>query len=308
MAELWESMTAKLKDVGAGWTTFIAVGSFFLYMLGYLVLRFHITVLGIATELAVLDERYIFAGAQFLVFIMTFVPIMVFLLLVLLAIVYLPYRILPGRLRIGVADALTRGGEGVRRCFCTGDRVLFLGVVFSLFMIQFVMRQCLSFSNLLVNPCLPEQVWLRTTVTSPGLLGIHFAAMIVANATATGLLLCPTGQDQKSAYTATLRGMLVFLVAVQWFMLPVNYGMLWYQKELPKVEIPETKYSLPGREAWLVWEGKEGHIFFVRQVDEGKRQRYLVTVPKKEIKEIRITAYQGLFPLAFGDQNACGEQ
>ena len=71
------------KALAGNWATYSAIGSFALYLLGYLALRFHLTVLGIGTDLAVLDERYLFAGAKFLVYLVMSVPIVVLVALVL---------------------------------------------------------------------------------------------------------------------------------------------------------------------------------------------------------------------------------
>jgi len=65
------SISAILKD----WSAYSAVGTFVLYFSGYLALRFHITALGIVTDLSVLDERYLFAGARFFVFFASCLPV-----------------------------------------------------------------------------------------------------------------------------------------------------------------------------------------------------------------------------------------
>ena len=57
MADLWDTLGERIKAVGGSWAAYTAVGSFVLYVLGYLALRFHLTALGIGTDLAVLDER-----------------------------------------------------------------------------------------------------------------------------------------------------------------------------------------------------------------------------------------------------------
>src|SRR5581483_11308699 len=59
-----------LKDI----SSYAATGAFLLYLFGYLALRFHLTALGVVTELGVFDERYFFAGAQFLVFLAAMIP------------------------------------------------------------------------------------------------------------------------------------------------------------------------------------------------------------------------------------------
>jgi hypothetical protein len=45
----------KGKKVEGAWAAFAAIGSFILYFLGYLTLRFHLTAFGVSTDLAVLD-------------------------------------------------------------------------------------------------------------------------------------------------------------------------------------------------------------------------------------------------------------
>ena len=69
MADLTQTVAERIKLIGGSWTAYMAVGSFVLYVLGYLALRFHLTALGIGTDLAVLDERYLFTGARFLVYV-----------------------------------------------------------------------------------------------------------------------------------------------------------------------------------------------------------------------------------------------
>ena len=68
MADLWTELSEKAKAFAADWAAYAALGSFALYLPGYLSLRFHLTALGIGTDLAVLDERYLFAGAKSLVY------------------------------------------------------------------------------------------------------------------------------------------------------------------------------------------------------------------------------------------------
>ena len=75
MADLGSELSDKLKELGANWAVYSALGSFALYLLGYLSLRFHLTVLGVGTDLAVLDERYLFAGTRFLVYVVSSVPL-----------------------------------------------------------------------------------------------------------------------------------------------------------------------------------------------------------------------------------------
>jgi hypothetical protein len=66
---------AEPRGPGSSWNRivpdyagYMAVGSLLLYLCGYLSLRTEITALGIPAEFASFDERYIFAGASFLVY------------------------------------------------------------------------------------------------------------------------------------------------------------------------------------------------------------------------------------------------
>jgi hypothetical protein len=78
--------------------TYGAIGSAILYFLGYLALRFHLTTLGIGADLAVLDERYLFAGAKFLVYTVAIVPSIMLVGLLLAAVLFFPSRVLARKL------------------------------------------------------------------------------------------------------------------------------------------------------------------------------------------------------------------
>src|SRR5215211_7850350 len=100
MATLWEEIKSRLDALSASWASYIALGSFFLYLLGYLAIRFHLTALGIGTDLAVLDERYLFAGAKFIVYLFSTIPLVLLFAIPAVAvggIIYLSYRRLTKR-------------------------------------------------------------------------------------------------------------------------------------------------------------------------------------------------------------------
>ena len=71
-----------LGGVAAKWGMITAIWSFILYGVGYLALRFQLTAFGIGTDLSVLDERYLFEGAKFLLTMVLAIPLAV------LAIIY----------------------------------------------------------------------------------------------------------------------------------------------------------------------------------------------------------------------------
>ena len=98
----------KLKSLGGNWASYSVLGSFLLYVLGYLTIRFYLTAFGIAIDLAVLDERYVFAGAKFLVYVVSAVSTVVMLWLLIGAVGYLPYRLVTRNRRADVAQQSSR--------------------------------------------------------------------------------------------------------------------------------------------------------------------------------------------------------
>ena len=74
MAELWKDFTEQLGNLAGKWTAYAAFGSFVLYLLGYLTLRFQLSTYGVATNLDIFDEKYLFAGCRFLVYLVSSVP------------------------------------------------------------------------------------------------------------------------------------------------------------------------------------------------------------------------------------------
>ena len=70
------------------------IGSFVLYVLGYLTIRFHLSVLAAGTDLEIIDERYLFAGAKFVVYLVSAGVTLLLLLLVPAALAYGAFRLL----------------------------------------------------------------------------------------------------------------------------------------------------------------------------------------------------------------------
>ncbi len=291
--EVWKDIGAKVKEIAGSWTYYAALGSFTLYLMGYLSLRFHLTVIGIGTDMAILDERYLFAGAKFLVHFVTTIPSLILLILALAILIYFPYRLLPegirARLRISVVSLL----EKVWAWCSVSNRLVLTGIFFAVLMIQLVMRQCFFFSNLLLAEHLPEPAWLSSLfLDRSGLVEIYFIGLVAATAVTAGIFLVVRSREVKSSFSHFLSGLLVFLACVQILLLPVNYGIFIADKDVPVV----SQDFGEGQEAWLVWEGKEGVTFLVRSVKDGKR---LVTLLRNDVKEIKILRYDSIFDVLF---------
>lgn len=261
----------------AKWALIAGCGSFLLYLFGYLVLRFHLTVLGVDTGLSTLDERYLFAGAQFLVYLVTSLPLAFVLLFAVQALVR---RTNPPFLR-------------------QPDGMLVSGIVISIFLVQTVMRQCLAFTNLLLRDDLPPPEWMQALLVPGARQPLYFTVLVAATLAVTRLLLAARHPRGGGTPSRLLFGTLACLVLVQFLLLPVNFGVLIADQDLPRVT------SLNGIEplgvdmqAWRIWEGADSVTFFVRRTAQGHEiERTLVTLEKKAVAKTVIAGYDRLSDL-----------
>src|SRR3954447_9421721 len=86
------------KDQGGfavKWGVLTTVAGFCVYVLGYLAIRFQLTALGMGTDLELLDERYFFEGAKFLVYLASTIPVVVFVGFPVAALAWLALRRFP---------------------------------------------------------------------------------------------------------------------------------------------------------------------------------------------------------------------
>jgi hypothetical protein len=269
---VWTTLLEKLKGLGGSWPIFTALASFALYFLGYLVLRFQLSTWGVATDLAVLDERYFFAGARFLVYLVSTVPSALLLTSPVLAAWWL----------------LNRWSRvvGWRESW----NYALTGVVFAVLFIQLVERKCFQLMNsLLVQRQLEGDEWLKSIVLDPSTTreSLFFVSLIVGVAATGWLLLCARSHTTRRP---SLEALLVFLLAVEVLLLPVNYGIMVSTRELPKVA------NFAPAEAWLVWEGKDKITFLV-----GDNDPRLVSLPNAEVKKLEITGVDHILRRLFAE-------
>lgn len=300
MADPWQTVKDQLSALAGNWASYTALGSFSLYVLGYLSLRFHLTALGIGTDLAVLDERYLFTGARFFVYLVSTVPTVILFLILLAAIFYLPYRVLlPRSVRTRIATAAAERWAHLAR---TEPRWLAcLGIVLSVLLIQLVMRQCFFLGNLLVAERLSGPVWLQSLMLDKtGTLRALYFAGLVGGVAITGALLWGARVAQTDATQGSffLR-ILAFLFSVQVLLLPVNYGVLIVDKTLPKVRNVGAEAVQPGQEVWLAWQGEQGFTYLVKKAPDRGGKRSLVTLLRKDIPRIEIIGYDAILREVF---------
>ena len=288
MSDVLQDIGQGLSALGSNWTKYSVVGSFLLYLTGYLAVRFHLTAIGIGTDLSVLDERYLFAGARFVVYVVSSVPNVLLLLLPVAAIALVVARIAP---------ALT----GSLRRSWLGHPLLavWTAVVVAVLVIQTVMRQCFYFSNLLLARDLPaEPPWLVKLLLDDTYMPLYFGALVMACALSLVVLFALRDVNPRHDSVAMKAGksLLAFLAAVQILLLPVNYGILIMDKTFPRVASVGPQRVVDRENAWLVWEGKEGVTFLIRRPDG---MRLLQTVPRDEAKHIEILGFDPILPTLF---------
>jgi hypothetical protein len=291
MAELWNDFTEQLGSLAGKWTAYAAFGSFVLYLLGYLTLRFQLSTYGVATNLDIFDEKYLFAGCRFLVYLVSSVPNILIIVLVLAAVGYVPYRLVPisvkVRLRRWVSD------------WCAMPlRLPLLGVVLAVVLIQFVLRRCFTFGNVLLGKELPDEWITSVLLASDGKLSLYFSSLVAGMLVTTAILLYVVRRGTATTSASQFFvGVLVFLVAVEFLLLPINYGVLISTQELPRVTgLSGDEKGAEDQRYWLVWDSKDAVTYFVR---DSKDQRMLVTIPRKDAR-VGIVAYDDIFCVLFG--------
>jgi hypothetical protein len=186
----------------------------------------------------------------------------------------------------------------VSRSFRKPEPLAWLGVVFGLVMIQFVMRQCFVFINLLVADDLPaEPSWLVALLLDDTFMPLYFGALVASCAVPIVIFWAIA----RETVSPIARGMLAFLAGVQLLLLPINYGVLVVDKALPRVATIGAEPLAAGEDAWLVWEGQYGVTFLVRKETTGRHT--LVTLPKAEIKRTEIVGFDRILPRLFGNRH-----
>lgn len=299
MTDAFDAIAGKLKELGGSWAAYSAVGSFALYVVGYLALRFHLTALGIGTDLAVLDERYLFTGAKFLVYFLSSIPIVLLAALPIALVVWLISRLIHTKTR-----------ERIRARLSNPTLLALVGIIVSMLMIQLVMRQCFEFGNLLLADAQPASWQWRVVLSREDAVRAFFFSAMAAGVLLAGLLLLAARRGvEQTSRSRFLTGLLALLLATQFLLLPVNYGVMIVDKTLPCVaDLGGVEQLKDGQEAWLVWEGKNGVTWLVRSRDEygeGKTSRKLVTLPQKEVKKTEILRYDPILRCIFAGR--CSE-
>jgi len=286
VADLLDELAEKARKLSNSWASYSVMGSFVLYLCGYLALRFHLTMVGVATDLAVVDERYLFTGARFLVYLTASVPSVLIVVLPLFAIGWGATRLLSPAVRVRASEWITQP-----------SRLAIFSIVFSVLIIQLVMRQCFLLSNLLLARELPrDPAWLIALLRDDELMPLYFSGLVASCLLTLGILMVL----RSARVPAFGLGITAFLAGVQILLLPVNYGVLIVDQTLARVSAIGDEPLANGQTAWLVWEGKDHVTFLLRDATQDRRT--LLTVEGSEVKRMEVVGFDRIVPALFAAQ------
>jgi len=275
-----EQAAAVLKAASDGWALAIASGAALLYASGYLAVRFHLTALGVATDLSIVDERYLFAGAKFLIFSLTLIPT----ILLIAAVVGLPFivfRRVIKKKRWGQINITSRG-------------VLAITAAGILIFVQFVLRHCFLITDVLLQ--VPVDDWIMTVFFLPGGPEIYYTiALTVTILTVAVAIRIQKRHGNEDRVERALRVTILFLIGVEVFLLPITYGVMVMDKHFPRAAAPVAAVE-SGEEAWLVWEGPNDRTYFIRNSIGANRR--LVTISIKKQDKLEVSGYDSISTLS----------
>ena len=294
MAEFWSELTEKAGSLAGKWTVYAAFGSFLLYLLGYLTLHGQLSAYGVTGGLDILDQRYLFAGSRFLVFFAASVPSVLIIVLLLVAISYGPYKLIPTPVK-------NRLARWISDWSAPATRLPLLGIVVGVGLIQLVLRKCFLFANLLVSKGLPDDWLSYILLTSDTNIALYFMGLVAGTLISGAILFYAVRRGgEKGSASEFLVGVLAFLVTAEFLLLPVNYGVLIATQQLPRVAEVSGEKLPEGTRIWLVSDTKDELTYFVRDPND---QRMLLTVPRKENKT-KIVGYDDIFCELFSAKHA----
>ena len=276
------SIAGKVKDFSA----YAGVGTFLLYLFGYLALRFHITALGIVTDLGLLDERYFFAGARFVVFLAFCLPIvtMIGVPAVLLA------KLVSNRLRPAWKKRMASE-------FRRPAVLLWISVVLALIVIQARMTVCLYMLDLPLAARLPGPPWLDELLTQHDniYLTFFFIELLLCAAAVCWPVIAASRLPLDSRGLKALFGTAAVLAVLTVLLIPVNFGMVVMPYSMQRTTSIGKAPLAAGQQGWLLFEGKEWMTYFVKSPAGVS----VVAVPVKEIDKIEVKGSDSLFDVLY---------
>ena len=282
------SVEQRLKNLATAGTAAAALGTALLQGAGYVSTRFHLRALGVDASVSLLDERFLFEGANFLIYVLATLPVILLVLLPLAALAW-PLR---QHLR-GLCDRIAT--------HLTPQRVALFAVVWAVLAIQLVMRQAYDLRHLLLQPtCQPH--WLYAVLLDEiGILGQLFFAGLELLTLPTLAALVHLWHRRLEPGIPSALTLVTALALVQLLLLPVNFGALSAGSDLPRIlKLPEEPAT---SRVWQVWESKERPAFLVVRPGE-PRVRRLVFIPADDLGHLEVLSHDDVLQV-LDRENPC---
>ena len=201
-------------------------------------------------------------------------PILLLIVLALAACAWVPYRLLPSGLRARAADGARRRGEAIAAWCASPIKLSLAGIALSIVVIQFVMRQPFLYSNLLVARELPASGWLRELLLTPeeGVRSLYFAGLVAATAVTAAIVVFMSSHELPNPRARLLWGTLVAIAAIQFLLLPVNYGFLEHRGRPAESREPRGRRRAAGRSGGVARVGGQRGCDVSRQEHSERRR------------------------------------
>jgi hypothetical protein len=265
-------VTDKLESLGKVGTAALPVSVALVYLFGYLSLRVRLNVLGIPGDINAFDERYLYAGASFVVS-----TALVFYQLTVIAVPFL----LGVAIAVGIAVWLglhTRRGDGAIRVYAEHwrGRLGIASVAAVIFFASISVRRAEPwwsgnplFFETSLSPC------VGVIATDNWVLAYMVSVLLTCG---TALLAAVASWGRMSRALMTV----VYLaLGIQLLSLPMLFGALTADQPWPKVTTGD------GQAGWLVWEDAESLTYF----QEAPSAR-LVRLRKSDAGTITVLGYE----------------
>lgn len=275
MPPVAEPVVTSLKSLVESRAGLAGLGTAVLYVLGYIVVRFRLQALGLVdVELSIVDERYIFAGFWFCLYLAMSACNLVFLLI--------PFIIAGLWLR----DHMPPGPGGrLRQWFRRPDTRAAMAFVFSLLVVQMVLRRCFDAGNLLYADRLPDSApWVNAVLDDPGgRLAKYYLSIVLLSCIPPAWLLW-----RLRYKTFARHGWLILsartMLALQLFFLPATFGWLLADRQLPRILAVEGKPVPQNEQAWLLWQDRSIVVYLRRD----STARSIVQMPRERAGTLEL--------------------
>jgi hypothetical protein len=306
-----ESIRELIGRVSSHWSAATTIGTFLVYLCGYLALRFHQSASGAVFETPVLNENYLFVGFAFIVNLVASLPVLALLVVVCLGL----RAALRGLLRL---SGLYPKWEAWRAAPARTALAPAMATLFCLAAIQFWMRECFSYLDLyrLAPPAddSAKAKFFYSLLAPPadgaeGLRTQLFFCSLLALCLAGGLLARFAARHQQESDSGVFLTRAAFVLwIIMLLLLPVNYGILirpFVASSVVKIVGDDTVF--PGK-VWLVDLGKEWMTLLVEHPEgaasvsalKSSRAQGLVLGPQRRLLEIlaEIASHRSRAPAA----------